>query len=232
MMADVKEKIGCGGKPMTAVVLAGGRGRRMRSDKAGLDVGGRTLLEHVLAQIEPYFDEILVSVSKGQSPELPRRAEGATPISLVVDDVPDQGPIRGILAGLKVARNDACMVVACDIADIDIVLLQELARTACWSEITVPVGPSGLYEPLFAVYRKSVVPAIQALLDRGERSLLPLFERCRTAVLQFDDPGRIRNLNTRSDYEAYLRSLGKGKAGQPAATASRGRRSRTAAGKG
>lgn len=211
MMGTVKKRIRCGGRPMTAVVLAGGRGRRMRADKAGLDVGGRTLLEHVLAQIEPYFDEILVSVSKGRSPELPRPAEGATPIRLVVDDLPGRGPIGGILAGLKAARNDACMVVACDIPDIDIVLLRELARTACWSEITVPVGPSGLYEPLFAVYRKSVVPAIRALLDRGERSLLPLFDRCRTAVIQFEDAGRIRNLNTRAEYEDYMLSLGRGK---------------------
>ncbi|MCK7483867.1 MAG: NTP transferase domain-containing protein [Candidatus Moduliflexus flocculans] len=60
----MKRKIRCGGKPMTAIVLAGGRGRRMKADKAGLDVGGRTLLEHVLAQIEPYFDEVLVSAAR------------------------------------------------------------------------------------------------------------------------------------------------------------------------
>lgn len=204
-MGGVKRKIRCGGRPMTAIVLAGGRGRRMKADKAGLDVGGRTLLGHVLAQIEPLFEEILVSVSTGQAPEVPPE------VRLVADDVPDQGPIGGILAGLKAARNDACAVIACDIPDIDIPMLRALARMAACADIALPVGPAGLYEPLFAVYRRGVVPKIVSLLGRGERSLLPLIDRCRTAVVRFDDAGRIRNLNTREDYEGYLRSL----AGRP-----------------
>lgn len=231
MMGGVTETITCGGREMTALVLAGGRGRRMGADKAGLDIGGRTLLEHVLVQIEPLFDEILVSISDGRPPGTAGRARRRTDIRLVVDDVPGQGPVGGILAGLKAARNDACLAVACDIPDIDLDLLRLLARTACWSEIAVPVGPAGLYEPLFAVYRKSVIPRIEGLLASGERSLLPLFDRCRTAVVQFEDAGRIRNLNTRADYEAY-RSLATGRAGgPPACAAGRSGRRRARAGK-
>ncbi|MBE0710894.1 MAG: NTP transferase domain-containing protein, partial [Candidatus Aminicenantes bacterium] len=59
MMGPVERKIRCGGKPMTAIVLAGGRGLRMKADKAGLAVGDRTLLEHVLNQLAPHFSEIL-----------------------------------------------------------------------------------------------------------------------------------------------------------------------------
>jgi len=209
MMGGVRRRIRCGGKPMTAVVLAGGRGRRMKAEKAGLAVGGRTLLEHVLAQIEPHFEEILVSVSTGQAPEVPAE------IRLIADEVPNQGPIGGLLAGLKAARNDACAVIACDIPDIDIPMLRALARMAAGADIAVPVGPAGLYEPLFAVYRTGVVPEIVSLLGRGERSLLPLFDRCRTAVVRFDDAGRIRNLNTREDYGRYLRSIEGEKADRP-----------------
>ncbi len=208
-MGAMSGRITCGGKPMTAIVLAGGRSRRMKADKAGLDVGGRTLLEHVLAQIGPLVDEVVVSLSPGQAlPFRPKPAgEAEAALRVVVDDASGLGPLAGVLAGLKAARNEAGLVVACDIPEIDLELVRELARTACWSEITVPVGPSGLHEPLFAVYRKSVIPAIEALLAAGERSLLPLFERCRTAVVQFEEAGRIRNLNTREDYEAYLAAL-------------------------
>lgn len=205
---------------MTAIVLAGGRGRRMKADKAGLDIGGRTLLEHVLAQIGPLFDEVLVSVSPGQSPPLPPRGAGRprrsrsedhagtpeTPLRVIEDDTPGQGPIGGVLAGLRAARNNACAVIACDIPDIDLPLLRALARAAAEAGIAVPMGPDGLHEPLFAVYRRSVIPAIEALLARGERSLLPLYGRSPTAVVKFADPGRIPNLNTRADYEAYLGS--------------------------
>jgi len=220
MMGGVKRKIRCAGKPMTAIVLAGGRSRRMKADKAGLDVGGKTLLERVLGQIAPFFDEVLVGISPGQKLAPPSGA-GVSPLRrqddparaprsafrVIEDETPGVGPLGGILAGLMAARNEACAVVACDIPDIDIALIRSLARAARDADIAVPVGPTGLHEPLFAVYRQSVVPQIEAILAGGERSILPLYERTRTAFVRFEDSGRIRNLNTRADYESYLRSL-------------------------
>ena len=227
MMGTVKRKIRCGGKPMTAIVLAGGRGRRMKADKAGLAVGNRTLLEHVLSQLEPYFEEILVSVSPGQTTGLEalsgrkpsgraKRAaacRGPRP-GVVEDEIPGLGPLGGILTGLKAATNDACAVVACDIPDIDVPLLRSLARAARDAEIAVPVGPAGHFEPLFAVYRKSVVPEIEALLRNDERSIFPLYSRCRTATVPLEDATWLRNLNTRADYRSYLRSLTERQAGR------------------
>jgi molybdopterin-guanine dinucleotide biosynthesis protein A len=220
MMGSVKRKIRCDGEAMTAIVLAGGRGRRMKADKAGLAVGDRTLLEHVLSQLEPNFEEILVSVSPGQTIGLEAGYEAGTRFRgkrtairqslkprVIEDETPGLGPLGGILSGLKAAANDACAVVACDIPDIDIPLLRSLARAADEADIAVPVGPAGHFEPLFAVYRKPVVPEIEALLRSGERSILPLFGRCRTVVVRLKDATWLRNLNTREDYRSYLRSL-------------------------
>ena len=237
MMGAMTTRIRCGGKPMTAIVLAGGRGRRMRADKAGLDVGGRTLLEHVLAQIAPYFDEVLVSVSPGQTPMTafragrPRRLRsgarsGGSPAAsrFIEDETPDQGPIGGLLSGLKSAANEACAVIACDIPDIDISFLRSLAQAIKGFEIAVPLGPSGLHEPLFAIYRKSVVGEIESLLGTGERSILPLYDRCRTDLVRFGESGRLRNLNTREEYEAYLRSMGDRRKGAKKGEGRRGKR--------
>ncbi len=228
MMAHVKRRIRCGGKPMTVLVLAGGRSRRMKADKAGLDVGGRTLLEHVLAQVEPLFDEVLIGLSPGQRVDLRERKgsmtrsserrdrtrarviegveSGSAPDLRIVRDVTSGlGPMAGILAGLTAARNDACMVIACDIPDIDAPFLRRLARAAAKAEIAVPVTAAGQFEPLFAVYTKGVIPEIEGLLVSGERSLLPLFPRCRTVRVPLGDAPWLRNLNTRAEYEDFLR---------------------------
>jgi len=220
MMGGMKRKIRCGGKPMTAIVLAGGRGRRMKADKARLDVGGKTLLEHVLAQIEPYFDEVLISVSPGQSIALargPRTSSSRHPSSpargpvhglkAVPDETPGLGPIGGLLAGLRAARNEACLVVACDIPEVPSPLLRSLARAARDADIAVPVDPAGHFEPLFAVYRRTIIPAVESLLETGERGLLPLYKIRRTAVVPMGEKLRLRNLNTRAAYKAYLRSI-------------------------
>jgi molybdopterin-guanine dinucleotide biosynthesis protein A len=215
---------------MTVIVLVGGRGRRMKADKARLSVPGGTLLGRVLGQVAPYFDEVLLSVSPGQEIDLGKTGIGTsgtrrrskpdgrrplprvgkeerTEFRVVEDETRGQGPIAGVLAGLKAAANDACLVVACDIPDIHIPFLRKLARAAREAEIAVPVTESGKHEPLLAVYSRPVIPGIEELLRAGERSLIPLFGRCRTAIVPLGNPDWLRNLNTRRDYEEYLEVL-------------------------
>jgi len=185
------------------IILAGGKGRRMRADKANLPIPGGTLIRRVLRQIEGMFDEVLISVSKGQAVDEP----GCRTIE---DTVPGQGPLAGILAGLKAAKNDVCAVLACDIPDIDAGFLAGLIAKAQGFDIVVPVLSGGLFEPLFAVYRRSVIPEIEALVQAGDFSILTLFDRCRTRKVRLKDSGWLRNLNTPEDYKKYLRELRRG----------------------
>lgn len=228
----VAKKLLCGGRPMTAIVLAGGRGERMKADKAWLPVGDTTLLKRVVEQLRPSFDEVLVSVSPGRAADIrPLFASpsGRASVRTVEDDEPGLGPLGGILAGLRAAANETCAVVACDIPDIPLALLRRLAQAAEGAEIAVPVGPTGLREPLFAVYRKCLVPAIESLLAAGERSVLPFLDRCRTSLVRMRGKDGLRNLNTRQEYLAYVASLegpGPGERASPARgrNDSRGRR--------
>jgi molybdopterin-guanine dinucleotide biosynthesis protein A len=128
----------------------------------------------------------------------------------VEDAAPGQGPMAGILAGLKAAKNDLCTVLACDIPDVDAGFLRWLVAKARGFEIVVPVSSDGLFEPLFAVYRRSVIPKIEALVLARDFSILALFERCRTRKVMLKDSGWLRNLNTPEDYKKYLRELRKG----------------------
>ncbi len=201
---------------MTAIVLAGGRGLRMRGDKASLRVGGERLIGRVLRQVSPLFDEVLVSVSRGQ-------AVGRLDAPAVEDEVP-VGPLGGILSGLRAARNDACAVIACDIPDPDPRLLRSLARAAAGREIAVPAAEDGHFEPLFAIYRRSVIPRIEALLAGGTRGVIPLFDRCRTVFVPLPPGGAPVNLNTRADLRDYRRKLAESK-GRPVRS---GRSPRTA----
>ena len=198
----------CGGRPVSLIVLAGGKSLRMKADKASLPLPGGTLVERVLAQVDGLFDEVLISVSRAQAAAFPGRRT-------VVDGAEGLGPMAGILAGLKAARNETCAVLACDIPDIDIRLLGSLVRRADGRDIVVPVTPERLLEPLFAVYSKRLIPLIEGSLRAGEYSLLPLIEAVRTLKVKTGDKVRIRNLNTPEDYRDYLRSLRTGQAKGP-----------------
>ena len=197
------KKPGRGQKGVSLIVLAGGKSRRMRADKANLPIPGGTFIGRALLQVEGMFDEVLISVSRGQAVDAPG-------CRIVEDAAPGQGPLAGILAGLKAAKNDVCAVLACDIPDIDVDFLKGLIAKAHDFDIAVPVSSGGFFEPLFAVYRRSVIPAIEALVQEGDFSILTLFDRCRTRKVKLNDSGWLRNLNTPGDYKKYLQEFRKG----------------------
>jgi molybdenum cofactor guanylyltransferase len=85
------------------LVLAGGLARRMGGgDKARIRVGGRTILERVLARLGPQCAAIIINANGDPA----RFADTGLPV--VSDDVPDfAGPLAGILAGLDWAAAHA-----------------------------------------------------------------------------------------------------------------------------
>lgn len=205
------------GKPASLVILAGGESRRMKKTKALLPVPDQPLIERILAQVEGRFDEILISVSKGRSlPGLPYRR--------IEDEVPGRGPIEGVRRGLRAAKHRKAAVIACDIPDIDVAFLARLIRAADAHDIAVPVTPAGDLEPLFAVYRKSVLPAVERLVASGENSLVPLFAECKTRRVRLRDASWLKNLNTPEDYARYIRRLERPGAPTPKKSPSKGER--------
>ena len=96
------------GKPL-GVVLAGGLARRMGGgDKARLRIGGRTIIERVLARLKPQCAALILNANGDPA----RFAD--TGLAVVPDSVPDfAGPLAGILAGLDWAATEAP-----DVADI------------------------------------------------------------------------------------------------------------------
>src|SRR6202048_2297014 len=83
------------GKPL-GVVLAGGLARRMGGgDKARLQLGGRPILDGVLARMQPQCSALILNANGDTG----RFADTRLPV--VPDSVPDfAGPLAGILAGL------------------------------------------------------------------------------------------------------------------------------------
>jgi molybdopterin-guanine dinucleotide biosynthesis protein A len=178
--------------PATAILLAGGRSTRMGQDKTMLPIDGQPMIEHVYRQLQPHFSQTLVSSNN------PRLHDflGATVVS---DDVAGRGPLAGIASALKASANNVNFVMACDIPDIDAGLIKTMLRQVGDYDVVVPkVGPE-LYEPLFAVYKKSALPAIEQVLQSGNNRVVDCFGRCRVKFINL--PGRpFRNINTKTEY--------------------------------
>ncbi|MFC2159084.1 molybdenum cofactor guanylyltransferase [Acidobacteriota bacterium] len=187
----------CNGFPLSLIILAGGGSRRMGRDKALLPVGNETLIERLISQLNEYFAEIIISVSSDRNYTF-------LPYKRVQDIESGQGPMMGLYSALSHSKNEKNFVISCDIPDIGISFVERMVALADGCDIVVPLSHGGKYEPLFAVYSKSVRKEMAGLLDTGERSLLPLFNILSIRTLPIEGESWFKNLNTFQDYEDYL----------------------------
>lgn len=193
--------------PYTSLILAGGRSSRMGTSKPWLPFGRTTLLGHMVEIVQKACGEILVVGAPGQT--LP-------PVSarVIRDEIPGQGPLSGLHAGLSAASNDLCFATSCDAP----FLKPEVARAvlaAAEGFDAVVTRWGGQIQPMQAAYRKACLPIVSQLLK--EKLLRPafIFDRVKTRVIEEDeiraldpDGDSFSNMNTPEDYAKVLKRAG------------------------
>jgi len=188
----------------TAVVLAGGKSSRMGRPKALLPFDNDPLIVHIVRALKSMFANAVVVAAPDQ--ELP-----PVPATVVRDEVPYQGPVGGIYYGLKAAQGEFCFVTSCDVAFTKLSLISYLMSQISNYDVVVPYWQDR-FQPLHAVYRRSVLPLLKEQLERGELRPIYLFDKVRTRKIGEDeirclDPEGLSflNMNTPEDYEEALR---------------------------
>lgn len=189
---------------LSAIILAGGRSSRMGTPKALLPFDGEPLIRHIVRTLTALFDEVVVVAAPEQS--LP-----SLPATIVHDDVAYQGPVGGICYGLQAAGGEFGFVTSCDSAFLKPQLISHLLSLRDGHDVVVPYWEDR-FQPLLAVYRKTVVPFLQAQLAKGDLRPVHLFEKVRTRrvnedeIKRFDPAGEsFFNMNRPDDYTEALR---------------------------
>ncbi len=188
----------------SAVILAGGKSSRMGRPKALLPFDNEPLIVHIVRALKSMFAEAVVVAAPEQ--ELP-----PLPALLVRDEVAYQGPVGGIYYGLKAARGEFCFVTSCDVAFTNLSLISYLTSQIVDYDVVVPYWQER-FQPLHAVYRRSVLPLLREQLERGELRPIFLYDKVRTRkigedeIRRFDPEGlSFFNMNTPEDYEEALK---------------------------
>lgn len=140
-------------RPLTGVLLVGGASRRFGSPKALVRLGGETLAERGHRVLAEACEEVL-AVGKAAD-ALP------LPFPVLDDGAEGRAPVHGVLAGLRAARHDVCVVLPVDCPLVTPALLRALGEAGA-----VPRGV-----PLPGAYPRALLPALEARVARGELSL-------------------------------------------------------------
>ena len=182
----------------TAIIMAGGKSRRMGQDKSMLMVNGEPVIKYIFEQLRPHFNQILVS-----SDDVSRYS--FLGVQVVPDEGVGKGPLMGIASSLRVSRNDINFVIACDIPEIDIGFVRRLIRESRNFDAVLPqTGPSK-YEPLFAVYKKSTLAAIDESITAERYKILDPLKKCKVNYVKLSRAEQIKNLNTMGDYLQFVK---------------------------
>ena len=184
--------------PLGGLVLCGGHGRRMGTDKALILVEGLPLVLHVAELLSSVADPVLLA------PGAPGRL-GDLGFAEVRDAVAGAGPLSGLVAGLEASPHDLLAVVAADMPFASPELLLRLAELASGADAVVPITASGR-EPLHAVYSASALPGLRAALFEDHLAIRDALGTLRVREVtedewrQADPSGRFSlNLNRPED---------------------------------
>lgn len=180
------------------IILAGGKSKRFGTDKALVDIDGKPMIEIIARKLKEIFPQVLVSTNNSGAYDF-----------LELDCVPDRetgcGPLMGIVSCLEKSDFDLNFVTACDIPYSDARLIRRMLCLADGYDAVIPSSGEGLYEPLFAVYRKAVIRPALDILERGGRRIVELFEHSKVSILTDEDTTLLKNINTREDYDILLK---------------------------
>jgi molybdopterin-guanine dinucleotide biosynthesis protein A len=201
----------------SAVILAGGNGRRLGAEKSLLEFESRPLICWTAEKLSLAADEIVV-VARDEA-HAGRLEEIISNFALLPepgvtftwDRVAGFGPVAGLCAGMKQAHGNFAFATGCDLPFLQPQVIKRLFELAnedgC--DAAVPVQPNGFFEPLHCVYRRSkMLAACERAMEKAERRIhAPLQELCvrhiQVDLLRPLDPDLLSffNLNTREDLE-------------------------------
>lgn len=162
--------------PCTGILLVGGASERFGSPKALARFRGETLAERGWRLLHEVCDGVVAVGKEADGLELPFP---------VVDDGSDErAPVFGVVAGLRAATHETCIVLPVDCPLVTADALRALVEARA-------VPQTG---PLPGAYTKAMLPTLERRIAAGELSLRGVNE----SELETDER-LLANVNTRVD---------------------------------
>lgn len=171
----------------------------MGRDKAQLKLGHSTLIERVLAAVEPLAAPCML-LAGDPAPF------GHLGLPVHADLRANSGPLGGLHTALSLAPSPTVLLLACDLPFVTVDFLRFLLRESRDRQAVVPRNDDGLH-PLCAVYARSCLPAVERALDRGDLRMRAFHAEVDVRILEPQewqdlDPQKtlLANLNTPEDF--------------------------------
>jgi molybdopterin-guanine dinucleotide biosynthesis protein A len=182
---------------ITAVVLAGGKARRMGGqDKGLITVARRAMISYVINALSPQVSTLLINANRNSD----RYREFG--YEVIADSIAGYwGPLSGMASALQSISTPLLVTTPCDSPFVpdDLVARLSGAMNEAGAEISVAHDGERM-QPVFSLLRADLSESLDEYLQSGERKIDRWFKSHHCVTADFSDrPETFMNINTPED---------------------------------
>jgi molybdenum cofactor guanylyltransferase len=185
---------------ITGFVLAGGKSRRMGTDKGNVGIDGKPMVSYSVEALKEICNSITILANNDSYHSL------GYPVHK--DIITDSGPLAGIHTGLSISKTDLNIFVSCDSPFVTTDLLLYLVEHAAGFDAVVPSN-NGTINPLIAVYKKSCLNLFENRLTKGMLKVTDAIKDVNTKIIELNSEKQkfnnniLANINTPDELKLY-----------------------------
>ena len=194
---------------ITAVILAGGLGRRMGGLDKGLQlIHGKPMVQHVMDRLQPQVGKVLINANRHLDDY---KGFGAPICSDSISGY--AGPLAGIHAALLQTNTPYLASVPCDSPLLPNDMVSRLSAAMSKHQADAAVVVTGNTEqqqrhPVFLLLKSDVRSSLEHYLNNGGRKVDDWLASLSCVDVPFDDEAAFTNVNTPEDIQALITPSG------------------------
>ncbi len=187
---------------ITAVILAGGQGRRMGGqDKGLIEFDGRLIIEILIEQLQNQQVDILINANRNKS------TYQSYGYPVVSDELGDfQGPLAGFASAMAVVKTKFILTLPCDSPVLAGEFVARFIESHKRENVPVCVAHDGdRLQPVYALIDTHLLDDLKLFLQSGDRKIDRWYARNEYAQVNFSDQkAMFENINTPEDQQRLL----------------------------
>ena len=194
-------------KDITAVILAGGRGKRLQGQDKGLvELNHKPMVQHIIERLKPQIDTIIINANRNHT----RYAAYGYPV--ISDELSDfQGPLAGVASAMQSAKTSYILTLACDAPLLPhdyVARMLKILNASNHHDKTIVIAHDGkTLQTVHALIPVALLSNLQNYLTQGQRKVELWYKQHHMEIADFSNyEDAFSNINTQEQHQSIEQS--------------------------